>query len=307
MTASASPISPAPAGPAVRRPVRGRSWTADRSPLTGFLLALPMIVLIAVFAIYPFIKLITVALGPPDGLGNIGDFFGNPGNVRALRITFVDSAIVTAVTLVVGGAVAWRLRTTQRTAIKALLWGATLLPVLMGSVVKLYALTSLLGTRRGAINGTLSSLGLTDEPLQLLYTQFAVVFGMTYQMLPFAVLPLYAAFRTIDLDLVAAAESLGARRGRALLSIVAPLSLPNVFATAALVYVVSIGFFLTPVVLGGATSPFIAALISQDVFQFFNVPAAAMGSLVLLVGGLAILIVVYRLVGRDRLTRAVAR
>jgi ABC-type spermidine/putrescine transport system permease subunit I len=284
---------------------RARVWSADRGVLAGVLLAAPMILLIAVMLIYPLGRLVSIAFGEPDGLGNIGDFFASKANTRVIRITFVDSAIVTVICVVVGSVLAWSLRTTTSRVTKSLLWAAMILPFLMGTVIKLYALTVLLESH-GVINRALQHLGITNGPVDLLYNQFAVVFGMTYQMLPFAVLPLLAGFQTINPDLVQAAESLGASRMRALVSTVVPLSIPSLLASGTVVYIISVGFFLTPVLLGGATAPFTSSLIAQDVFEFYDVTSAAVSALILLIGSLLVVSVSYALVGRERLARAVA-
>jgi ABC-type spermidine/putrescine transport system permease subunit I len=284
---------------------RARVWSADRGILAGVVLAAPMVVLLAVMLIYPLGKLVSIALGGPDGLGNVGDFFSSKANTRVIRITFVDSAIVTVICVTVGAVLAWSLRTTKSRVTKSLLWAAMILPFLMGTVIKLYALTVLLESH-GVINRALQNLGITDHPLDLLYNQFAVVFGMTYQMLPFAVLPLLAGFQTINPDLVQAAESLGASRMRALVSTVVPLSIPSLLASGTVVYIISVGFFLTPVLLGGATAPFTSSLIAQDVFEFYDVTSAAVSALILLIGSLLVVSVCYALVGRERLARAVA-
>jgi ABC-type spermidine/putrescine transport system permease subunit I len=284
---------------------RARVWSADRGILAGVLLAAPMIVLLAVMLVYPLGKLVSIAFGAPDGFGNVGDFFSSKANTRVIRITFVDSAIVTVICVAVGAVLAWSLRTTKSRVTKSLLWAAMILPFLMGTVIKLYALTVLLESH-GVINRALQNLGITDKPVDLLYNQFAVVFGMTYQMLPFAVLPLLAGFQTINPDLVQAAESLGASRMRALVSTVVPLSIPSLLASGTVVYIISVGFFLTPVLLGGATAPFTSSLIAQDVFEFYDVTSAAVSALILLIGSLLVVSVSYALVGRERLARAVA-
>jgi len=292
----------------VRRVARGgrsRTWSADRGLAAGALLVTPMLVLIAVMLLYPLWRLSSIALGAPHGIRNVSDFFASSANTRVMRITFVDSAIVTVICVGLGSVVAWSLRTTRSRRAKALLWAAMVLPFLMGTVTKLYALTVMLEDH-GVINRALSGIGLTDHPLSLLYNQFAVVLGMTYQMLPFAVLPLLAGFQTIDPDLVRAAESLGASRLRALGSTVVPLSVPSLLASGTLVYIISVGFFLTPVLLGGATAPFTSSLIAQDIFDFYDVTTAAVSALILLLGSLLVVAVSWLLVGRERLAKAVA-
>jgi putative spermidine/putrescine transport system permease protein len=175
----------------------------------------------------------------------------------------------------------------------------------MGVVVKNYAFLVLLG-RRGILNETLQTLHLTDGPLTLLYTPTAVVIGMLYTMLPYAVLPLYAVFLTIPMELPQAAESLGASRTQAMSSVVAPLAVPGLFATGVIVYVLSLGFYVTPVILGGPRATFMATLIQNDIFLRFDPVAAATAGTLLVVIVTVVLIVASKLIGGDRLRRALA-
>ncbi|MBN9243234.1 MAG: ABC transporter permease [Mesorhizobium sp.] len=300
---TASVTMPVPASRAPRD--LSQSWSAERGPLIGLALAAPLIVLVVVMLLYPLGKLISIAFDDGDGFGSITAFFSSAAHIRTMRLTFVDSAIVTLVCVTVGSVVAWALHTTASRLTKAVLWASIILPFLMGSVIKLYALVVLL-ERHGVINRALMGIGITDSPTRLLYNQFAVVLGLTYHMLPFAVLPLLAGFQTISPDLVKAAESLGASRAYALFSTVLPLSLPSMLATGTIVYIICLGFYLTPEVLGGPTTPFSSSLIAQDVFQFYDLKSASVSALVLLVGSLVVVLLAYALVGRERLARAVA-
>lgn len=283
----------------------GRSWSVERGALTGLFLATPLIVLVAVMLVYPLGKLVAIALGGEGGVANIARFFSSSAHTRTITLTFVDSAVVTFVCVTVGAVIAWSLHTARSRAVKGVLWAAIIVPFLMGSVIKLYALVVMLESR-GVVNRVLMGLGITDAPVRMLYNQFAVVLGLTYHMLPFAVLPLLAGFQSISPDLVKAAESLGASRIRALFSTVVPLSVPSMLATGTIVYIICLGFYLTPEVLGGPTTPFTAALIAQDVFQFYDLTSASVSALVLLVGSLVAVLLAYAIVGRERLARAVA-
>jgi putative spermidine/putrescine transport system permease protein len=284
---------------------RRRTWTGERSAGIGVLLAMPLMLFIAVLLIYPLWRLISISTGPPDGFGNVTGFFEGSAQLRVLRITLVDSAIVTVISVAVGAVIAWSMHTTRRASTRALLWAAMILPFLMGAVNKLYAIGVLLQTQ-GIVNEVLVGVGITDQPLEMLYTQFAVVLGMVYQMLPFAVLPLYASFRTISPEIVLAAESLGAGRLRAIMNTVVPLALPSVLASATIVFMISVGFVLTPVLLGGATAPFMASFINSALFDFFNLARAAVTSLVLLICALVVVVVALVFLGRERLSKAVA-
>lgn len=282
---------------------RGRGWRPELGGLAGTGLSLPFLVLAVLLTIYPLVRLGTIALGEPNGVGNLSTFFARPGNVRVMRVTFGVSALVTVISVSLGAMLAWSLKMTSSKLMRFIILSSILVPFWMGSVIKLYAWTVLL-QRNGVINRTLMSMGIIDEPLALLYNQVAVVIGMTHQMLPYAVLPLYVAFVTIDADLILAAQSLGASRRRALQSVAIPLAIPGVLATVTLVFVICLGFFLTPVILGGFTAPFSASLIAQNIFVFFDLIGAAVTALILLAAAAITVIVGVKVVGKDRLRRA---
>jgi putative spermidine/putrescine transport system permease protein len=143
------------------------------------------------------------------------------------------------------------------------------------------------------------------DGVTLMYSQAAVVMGVFYSMLPYAALPLYVTFRSIDLDLLSAAENLGASRPQALLSVLFPLARPGLVATGIIVFVISIGFYITPVLLGGAKSPYLPSLIEQDLFQFYDETAARIAAAVLLILATAIVGVAMKLLGARQLQRAI--
>jgi ABC-type spermidine/putrescine transport system permease subunit I len=262
-----------------------------------------------VLVVYPLARLFIGSLGTSSmlgshGLGNYVRLVRTPADLHAFADTFADSAIVTVLALAMGAVIAWYLRTQRSRLLQALLWLAVLVPFWMGIVVKNYIFAVLLD-RLGPVSTVLHSLGLVSAPVDLLYTQAAVVIGMLYSMLPYAVLPLFAAFSVIDLDLVKAAEGLGASRARALATVVAPLALPSALATTLIVFVISIGFYVTPILLGGESLPFVANTIQYDMFTAFDYPGAATASVLLLVAALIVVVVAQFLVGRERLERAI--
>jgi len=282
-----------------------RNWSPQPSAWVGLLLATPFLLMLVLYVIYPFVRLVQTALGDPAQWSNFSFFFSNEANMLVVKITFRDAAIVTLIDVIAGGLLAWALKSTRSKLMRFALLSAIFVPFWMGSVVKIYAFTALLG-RAGVINTLLMNLHLTKEPLHLLYTQPAVVAGMVYQMLPLAVLPMYVAFTSIDTDLIIAAEGLGASRARALIDVVLPLAVPGIFATLVINFVLALGFYLTPVLLGGLTSPFTATLIQQDLFAYSDFPDASIGGLMLLAGGIASVTLGYFLVGKERLRRAIS-
>jgi ABC-type spermidine/putrescine transport system permease subunit I len=280
-----------------------RGWRPELSWRAGLGMALPMLALVALFLVYPLIRLLTVAFGPPSGVHNFSGFFDSSADLRVMRVTFVDSAIVAVLSVVLGAVLAWTIRSTRFRVARLFLIGVVFVPFWMGSVVKLYSFTIIL-ERLGLVNRVLLRLHLIDQPLNLIYNQFAVVVGMVYQLLPYAVLPLLVVFNSIDEDLLRAAQGLGASRAKAIRNVVLPLSLPGLMASATIVYVVGLGFFLTPVLLGGATSPFSASLMYDDIFQYFDFTTATVSAIVLLAGGALVLLIAAKLVGRDQLRKA---
>lgn len=284
---------------------RSLAWRPEIGLLPSALLVLPFAILLAVFIVYPFIRLLQIVFFADNALGNIVDFFGNPSNLVVLRTTYEISTIVTLIAVSFGGILAWVLKTTRSSTVRFIILASVLVPFWMGTMIKLYAWTVILQTN-GLVNNFLVDIGLitSQERFALLYNELAVIIGMVSQMLPFAVLPLMVAFATIDLDLVRAAEGLGAARLRAIVSVVIPLAIPGILATTMLVFVLSSGFFLTPVILGGITSPFTASLIYQHVFTFFDLTAAAITALVLVVSASLVILLAFKFVGAERIRKA---
>jgi ABC-type spermidine/putrescine transport system permease subunit I len=242
----------------------------------------------------------TALTSPSPGLENFQEFARSPAARKILLTTLRISAFVTLLALLVGSVFAWQLRSVQSPVGRMVLWSAVLLPLWTSVVVRNYAWTILL-EREGLVNGLLQVLHLTKEPIGILYTDGAVTVGILYSMLPYAVLPLYASFVNIDDDLLRAAESLGASRLRSIASVVLPLSLPSIFAAGAIVFVVSVGFYITPILLGGPSSNFLASMIDQRIFTLYDFAGGAATACVLLLIAVLVVGVAWRAVGFDRL------
>jgi putative spermidine/putrescine transport system permease protein len=173
----------------------------------------------------------------------------------------------------------------------------------MGTVVKNYSIVVLLSAE-GPLNGLTEALGLGG--ISILYTSTAVALGMVYTMIPYAALSLYGVFLTVDESLVLAARGMGASRLYAARTVVLPLILPGIVAATALVFAISLGFYITPVLLGGAQTPFLASFIGDYIFTFYDYPVASAASVILLVVAMVTLAGALAVVGRERLARAVA-
>jgi ABC-type spermidine/putrescine transport system permease subunit I len=241
----------------------------------------------------------------PDGfsLSAFSDYFANAARLRALLVTFRDSVAVAVVATLMGFILAWTRVSSSSRLLRGFIWIAVSLPLLMGTVVKNYALLIIL-QRRGILNSLLVGSGLVSQPLQLLYTEAAVVIGILYTLLPFAVVPIFAALLTIDFDMIRAAESMGASRFAAIRSIVIPIARPVMIGTGMLIFVVATGFYVVPVILGGATSPFIATLIQNDMEQFFDMKSAAVAAIVLICVSLVAVIATLSVIGVDQFRKS---
>lgn len=266
---------------------RGRAWEALAGRATGLALASPMIVVLVLFVVAPLVQVFVDASSGGAGLSRYANVFADDVSRRALVTTLLDSVIVAFVAVGLGSVIAWSLRTTARRWLRVLLWTTVLVPFTMGMIVKNYAVLLLL-VSNGPVNAVLQAIGLVDAPVSLLYTKFAVVYGITYSLLPYAVLTMYSVFSGVDTTLLSSASVLGASRGRALLTVVFPLARGGMAVATALVFVLSVGFYVTPILLGGLQTPFIATVISQQIFQLYDYPAAAADAAVILLIALAV-------------------
>ncbi len=189
--------------------------------------------------------------------------------------------IVTLACLFIGYPVAYFLaRSTYKR--RDPLFLALIIPFWTSIVVRTYAWKMLLGTN-GLFNYYLGKFGLIDAPIRLLYTEQAVLVGLVHVFLPFMILPLYAALEKIDPSLEEAAMDLGANRFRTFLKIILPLSVPGVSTGCLLVFILAIGSFLTPDLLGGSSQSMISNIIRGEFYITFNWPFGSALAVLLLV------------------------
>lgn len=155
--------------------------------------------------------------------------------------------------------------------------------------------------RTGVINKMLLGMGLIDTPLPLVNNLTGVTIGMTYIMLPFIILPLYGVIRKIDPAILQAAALCGANRWQSLVRVLLPLAMPGMAAGALMVFVMSLGYFVTPALLGGTSNMMLAELIAQFVQSLVNWGMGGAAALVLLVVTLALYAVQLRFFGTNRM------
>lgn len=271
-----------------------------RQLLSYLILLAPAVVLLVVFFVYPILWMMKDSFWA-DGV--TGEHFrrmiDTPVYLRVLRITFTIALTCTVVALLLAYPVAYFLSSLSARASRLLII-FVLIPFWTSVLVRTYAWMVLL-QREGIVNDWLRDLGLIDEPLQLMYNRVGVILGMTHVLLPFMILPLFAVMRGIDRDYLRASQGLGASPFQTFVRVYFPLSLPGVAAGSLLVFILAIGFFITPALMGGPRDMMIAQMIEFQVRERLNFAFGAALSLVLLVISLTIMVVYNKILGLDKM------
>jgi putative spermidine/putrescine transport system permease protein len=240
-------------------------WSLD----PYWMMVAPALALILVFYVYPLATVLTISVAEPrPGLANYGVLLTSAPIHRVVLTTVRICAITTLLALTLGYVVAYALVHASPRAQRWIFVGVVL-PLWISVLVRAFAWVTLL-RREGVINTLLIESGVVDQPLSLLWNEFAVCVGMVHYMLPYAVLPLYANMREIDRRLVAAARGLGATRGQAFRRVFLPLSRPGIVGAATLVFIFSLGFFVTPAILGGGKTLMVAEYIRAQIIDLLR-------------------------------------
>ncbi|MEO6566085.1 MAG: ABC transporter permease [Casimicrobiaceae bacterium] len=290
-------MSAALAGARARLPAGNEGRLAAR---TSWLLMLPLLVLFALIFIVPVIGMLQQsALDPEFTTRHFEQAVSRPLYVRIILRTLRISAIVALGTLVFGFPVAWMMARAKGWQ-AALIGACVLIPLWTSVLVRSYAWTVLLA-RNGLINNGLASLGLTEAPLRLLYTEGAVIVAMIHVLLPFMILPLYAVLRTIPADLAQAALGLGANGFQVFRRITLPLAMPGVMSGLVMVFILAIGFYVTPALVGGSQNMMIAQLIASEIAEAPTWGFGAALSTILLVTTLGLMAIFHRAISFERL------
>ena len=271
-------MPPAPA--VVSAPVS--SVPRGRGEPSGLAYVVPAFVLVVAFFAFPVaILLLRSVTEPTLGLQNYAELFGSTTYLRIFLNTFVVSALVTAISVVIGFPVAWMLAIMPR-GWSQVIFSILILSMWTNLLARTYAWMVLL-QRTGVINKALMGMGIIDQPLALVNNLTGVTIGMTYIMLPFVILPLTGVIRAIDPAILQAAALCGATRGQALRRVLLPLAMPGILSGALMVFVMSLGYFVTPALLGGTANMMLAELIAQFVQSLVNWGMGAAAAFVLLV------------------------
>ena len=272
----------------------------ERLTLLG--LSMPAILAILVVVFLPIFWLSSLSFYNAAGelsMENYARIFESALYRRTFVVTFQISITVTLICVLLGYPLCyWLTKMPDRTA--AILMVFVLVPFWTSILVRTYAWLVLL-QRNGIINSSLMSLGVIEEPLQLAHNLTGSIIGMVHIMLPFLILPLFATMRSIDTDLVRAAVGLGSSPRGAFWRVFFPLSLPGLFAGIVLVFILSLGFYVTPALLGGGRVQMLAQRIESTITVYSNWGAASALGVVLLLLALAMIWLMNRVFGLDKL------
>lgn len=266
----------------------------------GLLPLLPIVLFLLLLFVYPVAQLLWLSV-----VDNQGSFTGTHyvrlfttnTYVKVLGVTFEIALWTTLISVLAGYPLAYLIATAS-SRVRNVLILCVLVPFWTSFLVRTFAWLVLLG-RKGAINDWLITSGLIDAPLPLIYNRAGVLIGMVHALMPIAVLTMVTVMRTIDPALVGAASTLGARAGQSFWRVYLPLSMPGVAAGALLVFVLSLGFFITPALLGSGREVLIAQVIIEQIEQLLNWGFAGAVSVLFLCATLAVIFVYEQAFGRS--------
>jgi putative spermidine/putrescine transport system permease protein len=258
--------------------------------LPAFLLAVPILIFLAIFFFYPAINLLFFSLLTQDAKGVVGPpltaahytrFFEVDLYLRVFWNTLRISLVTSAFAIVLGYPVAI-VMARSGPIVSRIIALIVIAPLIVSVVVRSYGWQLILAnTPAGLLNWVLMSLGITSEPLAILYSETAVVIGSLHVFFPMMVLPLASALGKIDPNLEDCARTLGAPWWKVFLRVTLPLSVPGLVAGFTLVFSLTAGSFVTPVILGGTTATMLGNLIEQQIFVVYDWPFGAAIAVVL--------------------------
>lgn len=255
----------------------------ERRTQVAFLLFLvPAVLLLLIVFVAPIVAFLTQSVLDPDWTTRHFEKFANsnvyfPVLVRTLKVSFLTALFC----LLLGYPVAYVMAKTQG-RLRMVIMAMVLIPFWTNVLARMFAWIVLLG-KQGFVNSSLISIGLIEEPLPIMFSEFAVLLGMVHYMLPYMILPLMAVMVSIPGNLTDAAENLGASPIRAFWHVFLPLSLPGIAAGCLMVFIISLGFYVTPALLGGPKDVLLAQVIEFQISGTLNWGFAAALSLILLI------------------------
>lgn len=279
--------------------------TADSRRLFLILLLMPFFLWIGLLIVLPQLGIIGVSLrdkvGPGEyvfGLGNYADFLGEPIYWNTLLRTAVMSILVTALALVAGFPVAYYIAKVARRQTRTALFLLCLVPLWVSDLVRAFGWIILL-RETGVVSTVLQATGLAAGPVELLYNDATVVMGLVYTVVLFMIVPLVSTLDGMDDSLIEAGLNLGGTRLTVFRRIVVPYAMPGIVAGCIIVFMLTAGSYLTPVLLGGKNSMWFTEQIYNQFITRYNWEAGATFGVLLLGFTSAVVWVGLRLTGQN--------
>ncbi len=279
---------------------------ARRPALRAWLLLAPAAVWLVLFFVAPLAIVLVYGFLERGTYGGVVWNFTLENYARIFDTlyfnTFLRSLYIalatTLICLLLGFPLAYFIATRPRQRRNTLLL-ALMIPFWTNFLIRTYAWLTILRTNTGLINVTLTSLGIIDEPLPLFGNDFAIILGLVYGWLPDMVLPIYAALERLDKSLIEAADDLYAPPAQTFRRVIWPLSLPGVVAGSMLVFIPSLGAFVTPAILGGGKSLMVGNIISNQFLAAHDWPFGSALSTVMMIVMLLATLVYFRTANRE--------
>jgi len=240
------------------------------------------VVPICIMGMYSFWKIDDYGtLDPVWNLNQYKTFFNNPVYFQLMKKSLLMAAINCGICFSVSYPLAYFIAKKAPKRIRYALLLLTIIPSWTSFLIRTYSWMLILG-EKGVVNHTLTSLGLIDEPVQLMFNSFAVIISLVHIYLPFMVIPLYNSIEKIDDQLTDAAENLGANKSQSFFHIVFRMSLPGIVSGIIIVFIPSIGEYVVPMIVGGNSGMMYSNAVTAQ-FLITNWPLGAALSIILLI------------------------
>lgn len=266
--------------------------------LNTWLLLLPALSIFGFFFVLPLLVLFVTSFKTFDAATGIGNewtiqnyvtFLTDPFYLGIIWRTLKIALLTTIFAILISYPVAVQI-SKAKGRLRNYLTLLVLSPLLISMVIRLYGWVILL-SNNGVVNNTLMKLGLVDQPLTLLYSEFSVLVGMTHVLFPYMVLSIVGSLERMDPSIVRASQSLGASPIKTFFSVYLPLTLPGIFAGSVMVFSLSVSSFVTPAILGGPQVKVMSYVTYEQVATMSNWPyGAAIGFLLIFIATLTIVI-----------------
>ncbi len=259
----------------------------------GWVLVLPFLALLLCFYLIPILNILWLSVTDPEpGLGNYEKLITSESLLRIMWTTVRVCLLTTGFSVAIGYWVAYAMvhaHHKQQNAMLALL----LISFWISVLVRTFSWLMLLGNN-GLLNNSLEAMNIISEPIAFVRNEFGVLIGMVHYMVPYAVLPLLANMQSLDTRVLQASRNLGANGGQTFRRIYFPLTKPGVVASSLLVFILSLGFYITPAILGGGKVLMVAEYISVQLLVTLKWGTAAMLGALMLFGVMALLYIMSR-------------